>query len=67
MSGKEDAEESGWNLESHFVWREGPYELKLAGSNMQGRAFEVEGTASAKVLGQEGGKVRQPVAWSGAS
>lgn len=67
MSGKEDAEESEQNLESHFVWQEGPSELKLAGSYMRGRAFQVERTASAKVLGQEGGKVRQPVAWSGAS
>ena len=50
-----------------FVWQEGPSELKLAGSNMQGRAFQVEATASAKVLGQEGSKVKQPVAWSGAS
>ena len=32
-----------------------------------GRAFQAEGTEGAKALGQEGGKKRQPVAWSGAS
>lgn len=39
MSGKEDAEELEQNLESHFVWQEGPSELKLAGSDMRGWAF----------------------------
>lgn len=68
MSEKENAEE--WGVESHFIWQQGPSELKPGGTDMQesgGRAFQAEGTTSAKALGQERGQKRQPVAWSGAS